>query len=383
MDLSSEDRKALDQVRQAIKNQVSHGEQNAMRKLMLVATSVVGIGAMGAAATQTPAQAVTPNPELIAYASTDHSVALADGRKLRLVCMGKGAPTVILTAGAGNWSVVWNQVQPSVAKKTRACAWDRPGQGLSEGSPSIQTVVNRTSDLEAALDRGHIEGPYIMVGHSLGAYESLLVADRRPNAVVGMVLVDPSFPGQGEDFKRVAPLLTAYFRKYNDKAVDHFRQCAADLRSKTLTATSLDPNQCLKYPPSYPVPLSAALARLDMDPLRFETVSTFWKGFDGDMAMVVNAERNYGAMPLVVLTATLPDDFDPDTPKEVRAELPQWEKEWQRQHDNLAALSTRGVNRRVAGAGHYIQRDKPEVVIDAINEVVDQARLDAIVTDGD
>jgi hypothetical protein len=93
-----------------------------MRKLMWVGISVVGICAVGGAAAQAPAKAVTPDPALIAYASADDSVALSDGRKLHIVCMGKGAPTVILSAGAGNWSVDWGKVQPLVATKTRVCA---------------------------------------------------------------------------------------------------------------------------------------------------------------------------------------------------------------------------------------------------------------------
>ncbi len=43
-------------------------------------------------------------------------------------------------------------------------------------------------------------------------------------------------------------------------------------------------------------------------------------------------------------------------------------------HDKLAALSTRGINARVPGTSHYIHQIKPQVVIDAVNEVVAEAR---------
>ena len=62
---------------------------------------------------------------------------------------------------------------------------------MSSYSLVPQTVDNTTSDLEAALKRGGIAGPYVMVGHSLGSYESLLFTDRHRRDVVGMVLVDP------------------------------------------------------------------------------------------------------------------------------------------------------------------------------------------------
>jgi len=43
-------------------------------------------------------------------------------------------------------------------------------------------------------------------------------------------------------------------------------------------------------------------------------------------------------------------------------------------HDELAALSTRGSNRKVKNSGHYIQKDRPDEVIAAIAEVVQAAR---------
>ena len=44
-----------------------------------------------------------------------------------------------------------------------------------------------------------------------------------------------------------------------------------------------------------------------------------------------------------------------------------------RGHQTLAALSTNGVHQRVSGTGHYIQKDQPQVVIDAVEEVVAEA----------
>ena len=99
--------------------------------------------------------------------------------------------------------------------------------------------------------------------------------------------------------------------------------------------------------------------------------------------MVDNATCSGGAIPLAVLTATLLSELRADTPTEVQAEVPQFGPVWQRGHDDLAALSKHGVDRRLPVAGHYSQLDKPEVVIDAINEVVDYVRLNAIATGGD
>ena len=106
--------------------------------------------------------AAAVDPTLLPYASTRDSVRLPDGRTFQFVCMGQGSPVVILTTGANGWSVGWHVVQPAVAARTRVCAWDREGFGLSSGTPKPQTVDQSTTDLQAALKAGRIAGPYVV-----------------------------------------------------------------------------------------------------------------------------------------------------------------------------------------------------------------------------
>ena len=54
--------------------------------------------------------------------------------------------------------------------------------------------------------------------------------------------------------------------------------------------------------------------------------------------------------------------------------FPAEEAAWSKGHDDIAALSSRGINARVPGTGHYIHGAKPQVVIDAIEQVVREAR---------
>lgn len=319
---------------------------------------------------------------LVPYASMRDSVRLPDGRTVHLVCMGHGAPVVILTAGAGGWSVVWSKVQPAVALKTRVCAWDRAGYGFSDPSPKPQTVDNTTSDLEAALSAGGVAPPYVLVGHSLGAYESLLLADRRPSDVVGMVLVDPSVPDQTARFDRVTPAMSEWMRSHQSPTLELFKTCAAALRSGTAQQGGPTPARCLSPPPpppDYPPELRAAMAKRSAEAspaivaAAMDTMASFMSSIDEDSKTVVKPDRNYGAMPLIVLTRT---EFDspPDFSDAVKAEIPAEQAEWKRAHAEYAALSTRGVDRAVAGSSHDIPEIKPQAVIDAIDEVVDEAR---------
>jgi hypothetical protein len=87
-----------------------------------------------------------------------------------------------------------------------------------------------------------------------------------------------------------------------------------------------------------------------------------------DSAEVVAERRDFGAMPLIVLTrGERSTNFPPD---QAAAEWTVWNK----LHDDVARLSTIGVNRVVPGANHYIQLDKPQAVVDAVGEVVTAAR---------
>ena len=90
-------------------------------------------------------------------------------------------------------------------------------------------------------------------------------------------------------------------------------------------------------------------------------------------ALVVNPARNYGDMPLIVLSAT----DRPPLPGVAPDLLAQFIEMINLGHDEQAALSTRGVNARVPGATHAIQEVRPQVVIDAIVAVVAQARAGA------
>jgi pimeloyl-ACP methyl ester carboxylesterase len=320
---------------------------------------------------------------LAPYASTANSVRLPGGRTIHFTCAGRGSPTVILTAGGGGWGIHWNKVQPAIAAKTRVCAWDRAGFGLSAPSPLTQTVDNTTSDLEAALAHGGITGPYVLVGHSAGAYESLLLADRQPAKVVGMVLVDPSIPNQAARFRRATPAIFGLMGPSDQQPfVALLRKCAAAIRSGAVRRGAPDPDSCLLPPPlpsNYPEPLRLILseqgssASLTDIASAMDTLASSHASFDESGKMVVSPHRSYGAMPLIVLTA---GEFhlSPEAPQAAKDEVATRQAEWHRAHDEYAALSARGVNRIVPGSAHVIQWDKPQVVIDSVTEVVDAAR---------
>ena len=213
-----------------------------------------------------------------------------------------------------------------------------------------------------------IDVPLMLVGQSAGAYELLLLADRRAGQVAGMVLLDPSFPGQAEAAMQAAPALND--PNFEDPQVAMLQGCAAAMRD----GSAAERRECLVYPPVFPAVLAAKLAaHADGNALLFESAASFIGGFAGNSAMVVDPARDYGDMPLTVLTA-LDRALPPDMPEDMRAGFAAFDVHWFAAHEALAALSTRGIDARVPGGTHALQISKPQVVIDAVEAVVREIR---------
>ena len=119
-----------------------------------------------------------------------------DGHRLHLDCRGHGGPTVVLFNGLGEISASWARITDQVSTTTRICAYDRAGQGWSEDVATPQDGVTAAEDLHPLLAQGGEEGPYVLVGHSIGGPYALTYAAQYPEQVAGMVLLDSSSPEQ-------------------------------------------------------------------------------------------------------------------------------------------------------------------------------------------
>jgi pimeloyl-ACP methyl ester carboxylesterase len=114
----------------------------------------------------------------------------ADGYRVHPYCTGTGSPTVVIV-GAG-YSFDWGLVQPEVAKFTQVCSYDHSGIGWSDDGPKDSCSL-RVSEVHTALRNAGINGPYVLVGHSLGGLVARVYAGRYPDEVAGMVFVDHAF----------------------------------------------------------------------------------------------------------------------------------------------------------------------------------------------
>jgi pimeloyl-ACP methyl ester carboxylesterase len=119
------------------------------------------------------------------------------GHRLHATCRGTGSPIVLFESGIAASSLSWSLVAPALATFTRACAYDRAGLGWSEspsseGPPPPWSFERIVRDLSALIDHIGPDQKFVLVGHSFGSFVVRALAARRPEQVVGLVLVDPA-----------------------------------------------------------------------------------------------------------------------------------------------------------------------------------------------
>jgi pimeloyl-ACP methyl ester carboxylesterase len=312
------------------------------------------------------------DPTLDRYAGPQHLVRIDSARQMNVFCLGSGSPVVLLEAGAGGSTLEWRWVQGKIAKITRVCAYDRAGMGFSDPGPLPRTAGAAVSDFIALMQAAAIKAPYVMVAHSLGSYFVRLYADRQPREVAGMVLVDPSVEYQDKRFGEISPAYLELLRQENETA----HECLRMAQAGTLMAHLPIFKECTygySRDPTFSDALFQVQIQRRLSPGFRSTLLSETEEMNGtDSEELVAARRSYGSMPLIVLTHSSEsvDEFPGLTDEQVHA----MNELWIRMHDDLAALSSRGSHRRVEHSGHYIQKDRPDVVIDAVEEVVRDVR---------
>jgi pimeloyl-ACP methyl ester carboxylesterase len=299
-----------------------------------------------------------------------------DGFQVHIHCVGHGRPAVVLIHGFGDYSFDWALVQPTVAKHTEACAYDRPGQAWSEPGPPPRGISTSAHELHLLLQRSDIQGPYILVGHSWGGLIARMYAHDYPKEVAGIVLVDSTHEDEylWINGKIIRPRFMA------DKEW-------ADLWRPQKAASAVPSADSAKQAPAPPQPsvtqLSSPYDKLppDAQRLRSWAMSMPWskkRDEGGDtqdwrqdfIAMYevrTHSEHPLGSIPLIVLSKTPGVDDEEDyTPDQLA-----WDRDLQGQ---LATLSMNSEHMVVDHSGHHIQLDEPGAVIAAILRVVDAVR---------
>jgi len=123
------------------------------------------------------------------------------GRRLLLHRSGSGSPAVVLLPGGGTVGLDYVNVQERAAELTTSVLYDRAGTGWSERVELPRTSAQVTDELRELLRTADVPSPYLLVGHSLGGLYARHYAQRFPDEVAGLLLLDPAH----EDYNTYMP----------------------------------------------------------------------------------------------------------------------------------------------------------------------------------
>lgn len=117
-----------------------------------------------------------------------------NGHNMFISCVGQGEPTVILESGIGNGGSFagWDDVQNNIKEFARVCFYDRAGLGRSALGPEPRDSKQIVMELHTLLNNVGLQPPYILTGHSLGGLHIQVFAEQYSTEIAGMVLIDPT-----------------------------------------------------------------------------------------------------------------------------------------------------------------------------------------------
>jgi pimeloyl-ACP methyl ester carboxylesterase len=256
------------------------------------------------------------------------------GYRLHLYCTGEGNPTVVIVGG---FSFDWALVQPEIAKLTRVCTYDTAGTAWSDDRPSM-TCRDRVDEIHKLLKAAGIGGPYVLAGYSIGGLITRLYANQYRDEVAGMVIVDHAFlahennppaapppPPTGSDSP---PVLIS--------SVPIVLDMQDDLNFSKLPERNRDLHRwALSVSPMRPTAADAA-----------ECISE----------LETNRPTPLGEMPLVVVSTTHHGD------------------DYAKLQEKLLLLSHSSKQLMAENASHFVEIDRPEVIVSAIHQVMDAVR---------
>lgn len=288
------------------------------------------------------------------------------GRRIQLDCRGAGSPTVVFESGLDmSGSLSWALVQDEIAKTTRACTYSRAGIMWSDPTNLHQNGKSIAEDLHTTLSKAGEHGPFVLVGHSLGGPYIMTYTKFFGQEVAGLVFVDASHPDQMNLSNGEVPteLKLMEFRNRLSAALNW----AGVVRAVTATDKGL-PNR-------------AEWVNQAVKAYRSTSLDSMFKEKDASEETLTEAGtfRQLGNRPLFVLTAMARFSDQIIANWKLTAEQAKnYRKIGMQMQDELAAWSSQSQHQLVPDASHYIQFDRPEVVIAAVRSVVGKVRTTGV-----
>lgn len=277
------------------------------------------------------------------------------GHKLHFVRKGEGGPTVIFESGLEpGGHLPWFRVQDEIAKVTTTLSYDRAGILWSERGTNPKTGSAMATELHALLEGAGLPKPYILVGHSVAGITSRRFIAEYSDDIAGVVMVDASHPDQLQRLLELGQPTEAPPRL--------LMEAASSLGILRLLLSN-----------TYP-------GTIESDDINLRANALQARGLSGTLDEMINlpllaeeasAITSFGDIPLIVITGAAPDRFDIEGDEKLRTQMPIM---WGELQADALTLSSDSKQVLATGSGHYIQPEEPEIVIDAIRELIERAK---------
>jgi len=274
------------------------------------------------------------------------------GHKIHYVKQGVGNPTVVFESGLDSSAhLSWKEVQDKVSKFATTLSYDRANLLRSEETDRARSCENMADELHTLLEKTEMKKPYILVVHSLGGLIARCYAKKYANTISGIVFVDASHPDQIE---KAPESIKAKMRL--DGTPSNWVVNLVNYTGLSRFGTNKGIDSVYKE-------------RDDIDAIKSEINAYLIKSNKGaikEMRMFEHITKeakniNFGDIPLTILSA--------EHKKENENNKILWDFFLQLQKESLN-LSTNS-KQILVDCGHNIQVEKPNVVIDAIHEMIE------------
>lgn len=137
-----------------------------------------------------------------------------DGKRMHVHAKGEGKQTIVLLSGLGTAAPAldYEPLMDEMAKDHKVVVVEPFGYGWSELTDKERTVENIVEEIRTALKKSNIEGPYILMPHSLSGIYSMYYAHEYPDEVKAIIGIDFTLPKALEYFDEPAPTMPAYLK---------------------------------------------------------------------------------------------------------------------------------------------------------------------------
>jgi len=266
------------------------------------------------------------------------------GRRIHLLCIGAGRPTIIFEPSSFGSSISFTEAREHVARTARVCSYDRLGSGWSDDSPSELSVGALADDLLRLQQKASIDSPVVLVASSMGGAVAEMFARRHPERVAGLVFLDAA---NSELLETV------------DATIDE----------KTRASIGA---ACFAIRVARPI---GVLRLFDARTGVWSMLCAAIRALPTTLVEFHDAPLLSPDIPMVVMSAETSDDLlpkGPFVPASVResAVLQRVMRQLRETHQHLAARSNHGRWVVVSGSGHLIAGDRPDVVTNAVLDIV-------------